>query len=114
MKVAELVIPSGPGHVRTARLLAASVARQAGFDDDRVDDVRLAVSEACLLHLGHRQPIHVHFTIDDDALTIAVGPQALPTVMEPESQLALTLLRGLVPDFGSGDDGLSLTWPLAA
>jgi hypothetical protein len=114
MRVASLVIPPGPGHVRTARLLAASVARQCGFTSEVVEDVRLAVSEACLLHLGVAQPLHVDFDADDEALVIAVGPSALPSVAEPDSQLAMTLLRALVPGLEVGDDGLRMTWPVAA
>jgi anti-sigma regulatory factor (Ser/Thr protein kinase) len=36
-----------PGHVRTARLVAVAVARRALLDDLRLDEVRLAVGEAC-------------------------------------------------------------------
>lgn len=114
MRVASLVIPPGPGHIRTARLLAASVARQSGFTSEVVEDVRLAVSEACLLHLGLAQPIHVDFDADDDALVVGVGPSALPSVAEPESQLAMTLLRAIVPILELGDDGLQMTWPVGS
>ena len=36
-----------PEHVRTARLVAVAVARRAGFDEARLDEVRLAVGEVC-------------------------------------------------------------------
>jgi serine/threonine-protein kinase RsbW len=42
-------------HVRTARFIAASVARRAGFKDDVVDEIRLAVSEACSLAVRFHQ-----------------------------------------------------------
>ena len=38
-----------PAHVRTARFIAASVARRAGVPETVLDEVRLAVSEACSL-----------------------------------------------------------------
>ncbi len=38
-----------PAHVRTARFVAASVARRAGVAETLLDEVRLAVSEACSL-----------------------------------------------------------------
>jgi len=34
-------------HVRTARLVAVAVARRAGLDESRLDEVRLAVGEIC-------------------------------------------------------------------
>ncbi|HEY0870279.1 MAG TPA: ATP-binding protein, partial [Acidothermaceae bacterium] len=42
-------------HVRTARFIAASVARRAGFTDGVVDEIRLAVSEACSLAVRFHQ-----------------------------------------------------------
>lgn len=42
-------------HVRTARFIAASVARRAGFEDELVDEIRLAVSEACSLAVRFHQ-----------------------------------------------------------
>ncbi|HUR75304.1 MAG TPA: ATP-binding protein, partial [Sporichthya sp.] len=41
-----------PAHVRTARLVAATVARRSGVDDDLLDEVRLAVGEACSRAVG--------------------------------------------------------------
>lgn len=35
-------------HVRTARLVAVAVARRAGIDEGRLDDIRLAVGELCV------------------------------------------------------------------
>jgi anti-sigma regulatory factor (Ser/Thr protein kinase) len=46
-----------PGHaefVGTARIFAAAVARQTGFDEEMVEDVKLVVSEACNFCIGGR------------------------------------------------------------
>lgn len=114
MRVATLTIPPGPAYVRIARLLAAGVARQAGFDEEGVDDIRLAVTEACLLHIGLDEPVEVEFDLTFDQLAVAVGPNAAPSVTEPESQLAMTVLRAVAPRFDLGDRGLVMAWPLAA
>jgi len=42
-----LTFAPGPEHVRTARLVVVAVARRAGLEDSRLDDVRLAVGELC-------------------------------------------------------------------
>lgn len=58
-------------HVRTARLVATAVARRSGVAESLLDEVRLAVGEACSraveAHLRHcpGQPIRV--TLTDDA-----------------------------------------------
>jgi serine/threonine-protein kinase RsbW len=47
MATVELRIRALPAHVRTARLVAAAVARRCGVDDAVIDEVKLAVGEAC-------------------------------------------------------------------
>ena len=47
MATVELKFGALPAHVRTARLVAAAVARRSGVDDALIDEVKLAVGEAC-------------------------------------------------------------------
>jgi anti-sigma regulatory factor (Ser/Thr protein kinase) len=47
MATVELSFTPLPAHVRTARLVAAAVARRSGVDESLLDEVRLAVGEAC-------------------------------------------------------------------
>jgi anti-sigma regulatory factor (Ser/Thr protein kinase) len=49
--VYRLTVPASAGHLSTVRLFAAAVARQAGGAEDAVEDLRLAVSEACTIAL---------------------------------------------------------------
>jgi anti-sigma regulatory factor (Ser/Thr protein kinase) len=57
-----------PAYVRTVRLVAAAVARRAGVADELLDEVRLAIGEACTravaLHRRHglMDPIDVTMT----------------------------------------------------
>jgi serine/threonine-protein kinase RsbW len=47
MAVVELSFTPLPAHVRTARLIAAAIARRADVQPDVLDEIRLAVGEAC-------------------------------------------------------------------
>ena len=47
MPTVEVSFTALPAHVRTARLIALAVARRAGVDEQLLDEVRLAVGEAC-------------------------------------------------------------------
>lgn len=42
-----LAFSAAPQYVRTARLIGVSVARRAGVADQLLDEVRLAIGEAC-------------------------------------------------------------------
>ena len=47
MPTVEVSFTPLPAHVRTARLVATAVARRSGVDEAFLDEVRLAVGEAC-------------------------------------------------------------------
>lgn len=70
-----LEIDPDPALVATARMFAATVARQLGLPDDSVLDVKLAVSEACTSALqraadgGSGSPIRL--TVEGDAADLA-------------------------------------------
>lgn len=55
MATVEVSFTALPAHVRTARLVALAVARRAGVADDLLDEVRLAVGEACSRAVGVNQ-----------------------------------------------------------
>src|SRR3954451_23258438 len=67
-----------PAHVRTARLVALAVARRAGVSDDLLDEVRLAVGEACSRAVGIHQnkaqhaPVLMRLVDEQDKFTVEV------------------------------------------
>ncbi|WP_336323250.1 ATP-binding protein [Streptomyces lavendofoliae] len=81
MATVELRFSAQPEHVRTARLVAAAVARRAGVDEAVLDEVRLAVGEACSRAVGlHRSnhvasPIRVMLTEEEKTFSIEVGDE---------------------------------------
>ncbi len=72
-----LRLPASPAHVRTARLVAAAMARRSGVDEGLLDEVRLAVGEACARAVrqheryGVQEPVTVEF-IDRGKFGVAV------------------------------------------
>jgi anti-sigma regulatory factor (Ser/Thr protein kinase) len=84
MAIVELRFSALPEHVRTARLVAAAVARRAGVDEAVLDEVRLAVGEACTravgLHMnnGIDGPVRVALIEEEKKFSIEVGDQAPP------------------------------------
>ncbi|HVE62972.1 MAG TPA: ATP-binding protein [Mycobacteriales bacterium] len=137
MPTVELRFSAVPAHVRTARLIASTVGRRSGLDESLVDEVRLAVGEACARAVGvqqaHGVTEEVVVTFADDegtfAVTVADHGQA-----EAEADLAdlidaaagldgtlpigfgLAVIAGLVDDLEvtSNGDGtvVRMCWPL--
>lgn len=90
MPTVELSFSPLAAHVRTARLVAIAVARRAGVEDAQLDEVRLAVGEACsravALHsrFAPEVPVQVRFTDEPDEFTVTVVDQ----VGEQDDELA--------------------------
>ena len=61
----ELRLPSRLGYEKVAMHTAASVAQLMGFSDERVDDLKTAVAEACINAIEHGNKL-------DDSLSVGV------------------------------------------
>lgn len=78
MATVEVTFTPLPAHVRTARLVATAVARRSGVDESLLDEVRLAVGEACSraveAHQKHcpGEPIRVALTDDGERFEVVV------------------------------------------
>lgn len=87
--VVELVIPGKPEFVGVARLAILGVASRMRFSYDEVDDIRLAVGEACASAIervnGAHGPaqIRIRCLIHPRRLTIEVHDPS-PALPEPE------------------------------
>jgi len=107
MALVELLLTPLPAHVRTARLVGVAAARRAGLDDAFVDELRLALGEACSravgLHARHAPDELVKVTISDDpgglVVTVAdLGPAAGPAPAD--------LAEGMLDEADGDDDEL--------
>jgi len=139
MALVELLLSPLPAHVRTARLVVVAAARRAGLDDGLVDELRLALGEACSravgLHARHAPDQPVRVTVDDRPGTLVVtvtdaGPAAGPAsddVVEDlfeddaseelvDPDVALAVLTGLLDavEIAPTESGTTITmhWPL--
>ena len=136
MATVELRFSALPEHVRTARLVAAAVARRAGVDEAVLDEVRLAVGEACTRAVGLHQssgisaPVRVSLIEEEKQFSIEVGdeaPRSVPgeraggaagddgEVDAEEDEMGLAVISGLVDDVevSAGEHGglIRMTWP---
>lgn len=70
-------IPSELGYEKVVMAAVATVARKAGFPDDRIEDLKTAVGEACVNAIEHGNAflgqVDVLITLDRDKAGICVG-----------------------------------------
>lgn len=130
-ELVRLEIPAQPAFVGVARSVVAAVASALdGIDDDRLEDLRVAVSEACTNAVeAHRRDavddrVIVRCTTTADALEICIedrgsgfdpaevpappGPDEEPT--SSEHGWGIQLIRALVDDvtFRQTDEGTAV------
>jgi serine/threonine-protein kinase RsbW len=127
----ELDIPARAEYVSLARLVVSSLASsRRDLADDRIDDLKLAVSEACTNAIEAYEPageerVILRWRDEQDRLEVDVqdegpgfDPSTLPerpSVTDPmrpnfERGLGVPLMRALVDEvvFASSDDGTSV------
>ncbi|MDH6124563.1 ATP-binding protein [Kitasatospora sp. GP82] len=133
MATVELRFSALPEHVRTARLVAAAVARRAGVDESVLDEVRLAVGEACSRAVGlHRrggidgavrvalidQEKRFLIEVEDEAGSASVPSREHDEGAETdEDTLGLAVITGLVEDVevtrGASGGLIRMSWPVS-
>jgi anti-sigma regulatory factor (Ser/Thr protein kinase) len=101
MPTVRLSFSPAPAHVRTARLVAVAVARRAGVADELLEEIRLAIGEACsravALHRSQGTDSLIDMAMDNgDRFTVRVvdrateGPAAAGAPADPAEFLVET------------------------
>ena len=141
MPTVELRFTALPEHVRTARLVAVSLARRAGVEEQMLDEIRLAVGEAASRAVGRHltscpsEPVLVRLTdgsgtfiaevldvageYDADAVRALPAEDADPALDLFDDDLAegveLAVIGGLVEDVSVAHSprgtSVTMTWP---
>jgi histidine kinase-like protein len=121
-----VAIARDPALVRTVRLIAAAVARRASQDEEFVEEVRLAVGEACALMVADPAsgggPVTVTLAVDGRLVVDVVATGHVHVDDEPDSDVdgvePWALLRGLIDDLAIAHEGdtttLTMSWPVRA
>jgi serine/threonine-protein kinase RsbW len=77
-RVVELRIPSELGYEKIAREAVATVARRLDFSEDKIEDIKTAISEACTNAIRYgsgsdaRMKVVVVLTADEEKLDIVI------------------------------------------
>lgn len=140
MAVVELSFSPLPAHVRTARLIATAIARRADVEPEVVDEIRLAVGEACSRAVGLHQsrglsdPVKLMLSVErgrfevvvidgvgDDGHTVALDEIDLSDSADLSDEamppgIGLAVIHGLVDSVNvvspsTGGTEVHMSWP---
>jgi serine/threonine-protein kinase RsbW len=112
MATVEVAFTPLPAHVRTARLVATAVARRSGVDEALLDEVRLAVGEACSRAVeAHRrhcpaEPVRIEMTDLGERFVVVVRDSAPGAGTQPaEASAPSAAANGASVPSSADDDG---------
>ena len=102
----KMEIASNPQYVSIVRLTTSGIANKVGFCLDDIEDMKVAVSEACTNAIKHSSDnkFSVEYTIFEDGLTIKIVGYDVdavdkPNLKEPkESGLGLFIIQSLMDE----------------
>lgn len=113
--VLTLSVPADTGYVGLVRTLAAGVAGRLDLDLDHIEDMRLAVSEACSVLLADAAPgddLRLDLHIGDRDVTAVVSAPTRSESVPRTRSFAWTVLSALADDasaqVGDGRASISL------
>lgn len=117
MPTVEVSFTPLPAHVRTARLVATAVARRSGVDEALLEEVRLAVGEACSRAVeAHRrncpgEPVRIALTDGAGRFEVEVTDTGQP------AGFGLAVIAELADDVQvsetSAGTSIRMSWPSA-
>src|SRR5688500_3599161 len=119
MASVEIQIPPSPEYVGVVRLALGSLARSSGMDEESIDDLRIAISEACTNAVvaaeegEDAEPITVEWDMGESALAVSIagvgGSDATRDVdtqgFSTRAAMSEALLKSLVDDYEVTDEG---------
>jgi serine/threonine-protein kinase RsbW len=92
----KVTLPAQPRLIRVARLVASGLANELGFDVDRLDDVRLAVGEACgfAVQIGAKE-LDVTYALDERSLGVTIDAVLDSEEADPDTEYAALVAQVL-------------------
>lgn len=112
--VVEVRVPAEVVYVSTLRLTTASLAASCDLTIDDIEDLRLAVDEACALLLPHAvpaSPLNAQFRLASGSLAVTTSVQTAENAQPDRTGFAWTVLGALTTsvDVEQTDEYLAIT-----
>jgi serine/threonine-protein kinase RsbW len=103
-----LRLPAASAYLSVLRTATAGLAARLDFTLDEIEDLRIAVDEACAMLLASAVPgadLNVEFELTTDVLRVSVTVLTLDGVEPSRDTFAWTVLAALAGDVASRADG---------
>ncbi|MCI6660345.1 MAG: hypothetical protein SOW48_04050 [Peptoniphilaceae bacterium] len=107
MDTIQLQVPSKPEYVTTLRLVTAAFARQLAFDVEKVEDLRVCVSEAVNYLLPDNESLTLILSESNEGMIIQIQAKRRETQGESDS-LHHMILATLLDEVEESPNGIQM------
>lgn len=112
----EMKVPARPEYVGVIRLTVSGIANRLGYTYDDIEDIKIAIAEACTNVVNHAYPggeqqdsMHISFGVHEDRLELTVSDQGGAVDVDQLSKGRGPVTKGQpVEDLKEGGLGLFL------
>ncbi|MEO7350592.1 MAG: ATP-binding protein [Marmoricola sp.] len=104
----ELRLPAESAYVAVLRMTTAGLAARLDFTLDDIEDLRMAVGEACALVLEHADPggdLHATFDLNDGSIRVAVSADTSTDDDPDQDSFGWQVLTALTSDVLTSREG---------
>jgi len=102
--VVVIKLPAAGAYLSVLRTATAGLAARLDFTLDEIEDLRIAVDEACAMLLSQALPgadLECTFSLDDDSIRVAVGVLTVDGQQPSRDTFAWTVLSALAGEVDS-------------
>lgn len=108
----KLTIPGKPDYISVARLTSSAIANKIGLSLEEIEDIKVALSEACTNALKRADEINIQFVIDDEKFTMIVENALLPIesddISTKELEMGILIMKSLMDEVKFYNEGVEL------
>lgn len=108
----KLTIPGKPDYISVARLTSSAIASKIGLNLEEIEDIKVALSEACTNALKRVDEINIQFVIDDEKFTMIVENALLPIesddISTKELEMGILIMKSLMDEVKFYNEGVEL------
>ena len=111
--VVEIVLPPDSAYLSVLRAATAGLAARLDFTLDDIEDLRIAVDEACAMLLPHAldgASLHCRFELQANRLDITVALPSRAKALPARDTFAWTVLSALAGEVDAGIDAETTAW----
>jgi serine/threonine-protein kinase RsbW len=104
----ELRLPAESAYVAVLRMTTAGLAARLDFTLDDIEDLRMAVGEACALVLEHADPkgdLHASFDLSDGSIRVSVSADSVQGSEPDADSFGWQVLTALTSDVVTSREG---------